>query len=71
MAVNPKTIVEVDGKKQVYRLKDDDVELVQVKTGRTIGDNIEVNGNLKSGDKLVLSPTEKVKAGVKVVVASK
>ncbi|MCX7221012.1 MAG: hypothetical protein NTY70_19400 [Burkholderiales bacterium] len=55
----------------MFRIKDDSVEAVAVSLGRKIGDNSEVTGALKSGDKLVLSPSEKIKTGAKIVVASK
>lgn len=71
LALNPRAVVERDGKKWVFRIKDDSVEALAVSLGRKIGDNSEVAGALKSGDKLVLSPSEKIKSGVKVVVASK
>lgn len=71
LALNPQTVVERDGKKTVFRIKDGIVEAVPVVLGRKIGDSVEVQGALKSGDKLVLAPTEKLKAGSKVVVASK
>ncbi|MFZ6742335.1 efflux RND transporter periplasmic adaptor subunit [Undibacterium sp. JH2W] len=71
LAINPKAVVEHEGKKQVYRLKDESVELIPVTLGRKISDNIEVNGALKSGDKLVLSPPDKLKPGVHVMVATK
>ncbi|MFZ6690348.1 efflux RND transporter periplasmic adaptor subunit [Undibacterium sp. SXout20W] len=68
LAINPKAIIERDGKKQVFLIKDDKLEDIVINTGRKIGDNIEVTGNLKSGDKLVLSPSDKLKAGAQVVV---
>lgn len=71
LALNPKAVVERDGKKWVFRIKDDNVEAVTVTLGRKIGDNIECTGDIKSGDKLVVSPSEKIKAGAKIVVASK
>ncbi|MBC3906663.1 efflux RND transporter periplasmic adaptor subunit [Undibacterium umbellatum] len=71
LAVNPKAVVDHEGKKQVYRLKDDTVELIPVTLGRKIGDNVEVSSALKSGDRLVLSPSEKIKPGAQVVVATK
>lgn len=71
LALNPQTVVDRDGKKTVFRIKGDVVEAVPVTLGRKIGDSVEVQGPLKSGDKLVLAPTEKLKAGSKVVVASK
>ncbi len=45
-------------------MKDDTVEAVKVSAGRKIGDNVEVTGALKSGDKLVLSPPDKLEAGM-------
>ena len=71
LAVNPKAVALRDGKKLVLRVKDEVVEAVTVATGRTIGDNVELAGALKSGDKLVLSPTDKVQSGSKVAVVSK
>ena len=71
LALNPKAIAERDGKKIVFRIKDDTVEAVNVQTGRKIGDNLEVTGALKSGDKLVLSPSDKLAAGAKIAVATK
>jgi RND family efflux transporter MFP subunit len=71
LAVNPKAVVERDGAKQVLRVRDDTVEAVKVSTGRKIGENIEVTGELKSGDKLVLSPPDKLVADMKIAVAAK
>ncbi|MES2071259.1 MAG: efflux RND transporter periplasmic adaptor subunit [Pseudomonadota bacterium] len=71
LALNPKAMVERDGKKLVFRIKDDSVEAVNVQAGRKIGDNLEVTGAVKSGDKLVLSPSDKLVAGAKIVVATK
>lgn len=71
LALNPKAVVEREGKKIVFRIKDDTVEAVAVQTGRKIGDNLEVSGAVKSGDKLVLSPPDKLAAGAKIAVAAK
>jgi RND family efflux transporter MFP subunit len=71
LAVNPRAIVERDGRKLVWRLKDHTVEAVEVVPGRRIGDNVEVAGALKSGERLVLSPSDKVQAGTRVTVAAK
>ena len=70
-AVNPKTVTERDGRKVVFRLKDDSVEAVPVTLGRMLGDAQEVTGTpLKSGDKLVLSPDAKLAPGAKVTLAA-
>ena len=72
LAVNPLAVVERGGKKQVFRVKDDAVEAVDVTPGRKIGDSVELQAAaLKSGDKLVLSPGEKLQSGDKVAVAGK
>ena len=71
LATNPLAVVERDARKLVFRVKDDTVETVQVTLGRKLGDNVELQGPLKSGDKLVLSPPAKLKTGDKVAVAGK
>ncbi|MFZ6801317.1 efflux RND transporter periplasmic adaptor subunit [Undibacterium sp. Di24W] len=71
LAINPKTVVDRGGKKVVFRIKDDTVEMIAVNLARKIGDNQEVTGVLQSGDKLVLMPTEKLEAGKKISVSSK
>ncbi len=73
IAVNPKAIVERDGKKVVLRIgKENLVEAVPVTLGRTLGDAVEITGGgLKSGEKLVLSPPDALKAGAKVAVVTK
>ena len=72
IAVNPKAIVERDGKPLVFRLTGETVEAVPVTRGRKIGDVQEVTGSaLKSSERVVLSPDDKLKAGALVVVVSK
>jgi len=71
LAVNPKAVTERDGKRVVFRLKDDSVEAVPVTPGRTLGDALELSGSeLKSGDKVVLAPDPKLRTGAKVSVAA-
>ena len=72
IAVNPKTLAEREGRKIVFRLSGATLEAVPVTLGRKIGDLQELTGSaLKSGDRLVLSPAEALKAGAQVVVAGK
>jgi RND family efflux transporter MFP subunit len=71
-AVNPKTVVERDGRKLVLRISGDTVEAVPVTVGRTLGDALEITGTaLKPGDKLVLGPAANLRAGAKISVAGK
>jgi multidrug efflux pump subunit AcrA (membrane-fusion protein) len=68
-AVNPKTVVEREGRKTVFRIAGDRVEAVPVTAGRTLGDTLEITGlAIKPGEKLVLSPAVKLKSGDKVTV---
>ncbi len=72
IAINPKALAERDGKKWVFRITGDTVEAVVVTLGRKIGDVQEVlGGTLKSGERVVLSPADALKAGAKVVVVTK
>jgi len=79
LAVNPKTLLERDGQTWLMRIKrEGDKELlqaVQVKPGRKLGDVVEVTalggGTLKSGERLVLSPTAQLKDGGQVKLATK
>lgn len=71
-AVNPKTVVERDGRKVAFRINGKTVDLVPVTPGRTLGDALEVTGGtLKPGDRLVLSPPDKLAAGAAVTVSGK
>jgi multidrug efflux pump subunit AcrA (membrane-fusion protein) len=65
-------VVERDGKKLVFRVKDGKAEAVPVSPSRNLGDLLEVApGALKAGDRLVLAPTDKVVDGAKLTVAGK
>lgn len=75
LAVNPKTLLEKDGKQWVYRIKRDGdkevLEALEVKVGRKLGDVVEVTGAVKSGDRIVLAPSAKLKDGGQVTLAAK
>jgi HlyD family secretion protein len=72
IAVNPRTVVEREGRKQVFRLTGTTVEAVPVTPGRTLGDALELTGSaLKPGDRLVMAPPDKLAAGVAVSVSGK
>jgi RND family efflux transporter MFP subunit len=71
LAVNPKTVVERDGRKWVYRLVGDTVEAVPVTPGRLLGDALEIGGGaLQPGERLVLSPGD-LRSGARVSLAGK
>ena len=71
-AVNPKTLVQRDGRTVVLRIAGDTLEAVAVKPGRTLGDAVEISGSaLEPGDKLVLSPDDALRGGSRVTVSGK
>jgi len=69
-AVQPRAIVERDGRKVAFVVKDDRVRRAELTTGRKLGDLVEVQG-LKAGERVVLDPGEKVRDGAAVSVAKK
>ena len=69
-AVQPRAIVERDGRKVAFVVKDDRARRAEVTTGRKLGELIEVRG-LKAGDRVVLSPGEKIRDGAAVSAAKK
>ena len=76
IAVPPDAVVMRDGKPVVYRLKTEGdktiAEAVIVTTGAKSPDAIEItSGNLKSGEKLIVKPSDKIAGGTAVVVQTK
>src|SRR5258706_1138762 len=69
-AVQPKAIVEREGRKIAFVVKEDRARSTEVTIGRKLGDLVEVRG-LKAGDRVVLSPGEKIRDGAAVSVAKK
>jgi RND family efflux transporter MFP subunit len=71
LAVNPKAVVERGGKKQVLRVRADKVETIDVSTGRSLGEVIEVTGAIAAGERVVLNPSDKLHDGSLVTVTTK
>ncbi|MFY7867586.1 efflux RND transporter periplasmic adaptor subunit [Roseateles sp.] len=75
LAVNPKALLEKDGKQWLFRIQREGekevVEAVEVKAGRKLGDVLEVSGAVKSGERIVLAPSDKLKSGQQVSLATK
>jgi RND family efflux transporter MFP subunit len=63
-------VVERDGRKVVYAVKDSKASEVAVKLGPEIGDLVQVEG-VKAGDKVVIKPSERLRDGIAVATASK
>ncbi|MHB9835764.1 efflux RND transporter periplasmic adaptor subunit [Paraburkholderia terrae] len=70
VAAQPAAVVERDGRKVTFVVKDDSVREVPVTTGATLGELVEVSG-VRPGDVLVRAPNEHIKDGAKVTVAKK
>ena len=69
-AVQPKAIVEREGRKIAFVVKDDRARSTEVRPAASSGELVEVRG-LKIGDRVVLSPGEKVRDGGAVSVTKK
>jgi len=69
-AVQPGAIVERDGKKWMFVVKDDAVKAVEVTVGAKVGELVQVSGVLP-GDKAVLKPGDKIRDGAKVTMVNK
>jgi len=70
-AVRPEAVVTRDGKSVVFLIGDKNVvKEVAVGKPERLGDLVQVSG-VKSGDKVVLSPPERVKDGASVALAKK
>ena len=69
-AVQPRAIVERDGRKIVFVVSDGRVRRAEVTTGRKLGELVEVGG-LKAGDRVVLDPGDRIRDGAAVSVAKK
>ncbi len=69
-AVQPGALVQRDGKRVAFVVKDDKLRMVGVTPGRRIGELVEVSG-LRAGDKVVLNPADKLVDAMPVTVAKK
>lgn len=70
-AVQPVAVTKRDGKDVLFVIDDKNVaRQVEVKVAGKIGDLVEISG-ARAGDKVVLSPSEKIKDGAGVVITKK
>lgn len=69
-AVRKEALVEREGKAAVFAFDGKNVKLTAVTKGRDLGDIVEVSG-VKSGDKVVLKPAEKLRDGAAAVQANR
>lgn len=71
MVVQPAAIVERDGAGVVFVVKDGKVAQLAVKSGMKIGELVEVTGKVAVGDRVVVRPSEKLRDGSPVAIATK
>ncbi len=69
--VSPAALVERDGRKVVFVVREGKAVQVALQTGAAYGEALEVEQGLKPGDKVVLKPSEKLRDGAAVSVAAK
>ena len=70
IAVQPAALAKRDGKDVLFLIDNNAAKLVAVTVGSKIGDLVQVTG-VKPGDKIVLTPSEKVKDGGAVAILKK
>ena len=70
IAVQPSALVKRDDKDVLFLIDNNAAKLVAVTVGSKIGDLVQVSG-VKPGDKVVLTPSEKVKDGTAVAILKK
>jgi RND family efflux transporter MFP subunit len=68
LAVNPKALLQKNGKTIAFVLRDQKIQAAAVETGPRIGDLVEVLGGLQEGDRVILEPPKNLKSGDRVQV---
>jgi len=69
--VAPSAIVERDGRRVVYVVRDGKAVETALQTGASYREALEVKQGLKPGDKIVLKPTARLRDGMAVAVVAK
>jgi hypothetical protein len=70
-ALNQTALVDRKDGKKVFLVKGDRVVVTPVSLGRSMGDMVEVLGGVKVGDRVVLSPSNKLRDGSKIKIEEK
>jgi RND family efflux transporter MFP subunit len=70
IAVNRAAVVSRDGRELVFRIKGERAMAVPVETGMELGDMIEITRGLVPGEKIILSPLERIRNGTRVKTAA-
>jgi RND family efflux transporter MFP subunit len=70
-ALQARAIVEREGRKVAFAIRDGRAHRVEVDTGRKLGDLVELRSGLQPGERVVLEPGEKLRDGASVAVTKK
>jgi multidrug efflux pump subunit AcrA (membrane-fusion protein) len=68
LAVNRAALFNRDGVNLLFFIQEERVVETPVRLGAVLGDLVEIRGAVKSGDKVVLRPSSRLKPGMKVRV---
>lgn len=71
IAINPSAIIERNGKKYVFVVKDGIAFESSVTTGATVGELVEIVSGLKSGQRIAIKPLNKLRNGMRVKLVEK
>jgi len=71
LAVNPDALATRDGATVLFVVRDGKLAQVPVVRGATLGDVVAINGDVKTGEKVVQRPAAELKSGTPVKVAQK
>ncbi|TFG90501.1 MAG: HlyD family efflux transporter periplasmic adaptor subunit, partial [Syntrophobacterales bacterium] len=69
--VYPAAIVDRKDKKAVFLITDNRVTETQVTLGEKLGDMVEVLSGVKTGDRIVLKPLDRVRNGQRIKIVEK
>ena len=69
IAVSPKAIVDAEGKKTLFIVKQNKVYATPVTVGGPLGDMIEITGGATAGDKVVMNPPKHLKNNARIKIA--
>ena len=70
-AVQASAIVERDGGRVVYVVRDDKAHAVPVETGEKIGELVEIVKGVQAGDKVVRKPPDRLRDGARGFTSAK
>jgi hypothetical protein len=68
-AIVRKAIIDRNGKTYVFLIAGNRVTLTSITTGAQLGDMTEVQNGIKTGDKVVANPSDKLKNGDRIKFA--